>query len=133
LSCSARSLEGPKWWVQAATFQRIVGGIAAPSVPSLVTRSVFNFAQNQLVFGSTVRRCGAQRGAREMANLRTTAQTEEHFRRVFNREMTPEERRIVFIMLDDEPYPSSCWRQHSPQHPQRGRRSFTPRSALRFL
>jgi hypothetical protein len=94
------------------------------AVPSLVTYSVFIFAQNQFAFGSTVRRCGAQRGAREMANLRTTAQTqaEEHFRKVFNREMTPEERRIVFIMLDDEPYPSSCWRQHSPQRLQRGRR-----------
>jgi hypothetical protein len=50
-----------------------------------------------------------------MANPRSMAQTEEHFRKVFNREMTSEERRIVFIMLDDEPYPSSCWRQHCPQ------------------
>jgi hypothetical protein len=49
-----------------------------------------------------------------MANPRSIAQTEEHFRKVFNREMTPEERRIVFIMLDDEPYPSSCWRQRYP-------------------
>ena len=55
----------------------------------------------------------AQMGAREMEKVCSAAQTEEHFRKVFNREMTPEERRIVFIMLDDEPYPSSCWRQHS--------------------
>jgi hypothetical protein len=53
-----------------------------------------------------------------MANLRTTGQTEEHFRKVFNREMTPDERRIVSILLDDEPYPSSCWRQHSSQRPE---------------
>jgi len=31
----------------------------------------------------------------EMADPRSTAQTEEHFRKVFNREMTPEERRVV--------------------------------------
>jgi hypothetical protein len=48
-----------------------------------------------------------------MAKLRSTAQMEEHFRKVFKREMTPEERRSVLIMLDDEPYPSSCWRQYS--------------------
>jgi hypothetical protein len=55
-------------------------------------------------------------------NPRSMAQTEEHFRKVFNREMTPEERRIVFIMLDDELYPSSCWRQHCPQRLRSERR-----------
>jgi hypothetical protein len=35
-----------------------------------------------------------------LVNLHTTAQIEERFRKVFKREMTPEERRVFFIPDD---------------------------------